>query len=130
MLTKDWWAKNAGGVFLTVLIGAVVSLALLGACQYIKNTVTAELKNYMPASVWTQWAQERGEWRGKVDANIESQAKELVRMRTEIQDRLSAMDKKQEVNTVQLMGKLDTMTAMLSDMRAEFQHHINSDKKP
>lgn len=125
MLTKEWWAKNIGGVCFAVF----VSLLLYAASAYITTTVSREMHNYLQLQTWNQWAQERGEWRGRIDGKIETMEKELRLQREQTQNQLFALDKKQEVATAQLSSKIDTLTVLINAMRDDLRGHMN-EKKP
>lgn len=125
MLNKDWWVKNLGGIFLTTF----TAIALYAASAYITTAVASQMKGYVPLTMWNQWAQERGEWRGKLDNQVGTLEKEQQRIRSDIQGKLSDLDKKQDVQAARMESKMDNQTALLNEMREALKSHM-SDRKP
>jgi hypothetical protein len=111
MLNKDWWVKNAGGL----LLSSFVAVAVYAASAYITSAVTKEMKGYLPLTVWNQWAQERGEWRGQVDQRIKSMEGEMVKLREDNMRELQA-----------LTTAVAVQTAILNDVKAKIDKHMDS----
>jgi hypothetical protein len=111
MMTKEWWQRNAGGLFLSAIIG----VAMYAASAYITSAVTKEMKSYVPVVVWNQWAQERGEWRGEVTQRIKSLEDEGKRQRDEIMKMLNQNNKEVAVQTM-----------LLQELKAEFLRHTEN----
>lgn len=119
-MTKEWWSRNIGGICFT----GFSCLLLYAASAYITSTVTSQMKNYVPTSVWTQWAQERGEWRGGVDVKMDLIQKEQVRLRAELQQQLYTLDKKQDVQGSVLASKMDAQMVLLNELRDTMRSHM------
>lgn len=76
---------------LWALIAAVTLFAL---SAYIKKEVADSGRAFLPFVTWQQWAQERGEWRGKVDEKLDMMEKQRVTDREEFIKRLGDFDRK------------------------------------
>lgn len=107
----------------------MMGFCLYAASAYITSAVSKEMKGYVPATVWTQWAQERGEWRGAIEQRVKMVEDEQKRMREQIQEKLFAMDKKQDVQSASLTSKIDSQISLLNDLRETLRSHMQ-DRKP
>jgi len=109
MITREWWSKNAGGLFLSGFIG----VAMYAASAYITAAVTKEMRSYVPIAVWNQWAQERGEWRGQADQRIKTLEGEMTSQREE---NLKALK--------DLARDMAVQTAILQDVKMKVDRHV------
>lgn len=112
MLTSEWWKRNLGGIMLT----SFATLCIYALGQYISGAITREMKGYLPLTVWHQWAQEREEWRGKVDAELKASSVEMAKTRQE--NLLELRDVSKEIAK---MGQT------LVDLKQSFEHHEQID---
>lgn len=110
-MTKEWWAKNAGGLFLSSVIG----IAMYSASAYITSTVTREMRGYVPVSIWNQWAQEREEWRGQVNQRLKSLESELTKDREENLKAIKDLDKNVAIQT-----------SVLMDVKSKIDKHMDA----
>lgn len=122
-MTKEWWTKNVSGVIAASLAG--IMLYALGA--YISSSIAKEMKNYVPVSVWTQWAQERGEWRGAVDQQLKNMNTEQQKQRDEILKELRDNAKTLAVQTTVMQEVKDQTKELKDQLRS---HVLNDTKKP
>jgi hypothetical protein len=86
-MSRDWWAKNASGL----IASSLVAISFYALTSWVRGTVTQQLQNYVSVATWQTWAQERGEWRGKVDARLEAHEKDMLKIRDEIMRELQAL---------------------------------------
>lgn len=112
-MTKEWLNKNLGGILVTSLVALL--LYALGA--YITNAITKEMKGYVPVTIWNQWAQERGEWRGTVDQRLKTLEVEMNKQRDDI---LKELRENGKVIAVQ--------TQMIQDLKEQIKSHLNGVK--
>lgn len=114
-MTKDWWMKNIGGVLAT----SSVALVIYALGSYISSSIAKEMKGYVPVSVWTQWAQERGEWRGKVDQELLNLKAEQWKQRDDILRELRDTGKQVAAQTV-----------MIQELKEALKTHITLPTNP
>jgi hypothetical protein len=74
----------------------VAAVGLFALSAYIKKEVNDSGKLYLPSSVWSQWAGERGEWRGKVDQKLETIEREREADRRDLEAKIHLLDVKLE----------------------------------
>lgn len=108
MMTPEWWKKNLGGI----MLASFASVCVYSLGSYISSSITKEMKNYLPLSVWHQWAQEREEWRGRTDQQIAGLKDEMSKQRTDMLVELRDMVKEQT-----------RQTTILEDLKGSFQRH-------
>lgn len=108
----------------------MITVLLYALGTYITSTVTREMKNFVPVTVWNQWAQERGEWRGKVDQRLDTLEKEMAQQRSDIQGKLSELDKKTDIQGAVLNTKLDAQTSILNEVKDSLKQHMQQPKSP
>lgn len=110
MMTREWWAKNAGGLFLSGFIG----IGMYAASSYITNAVTREMRGYVPLAMWNTWANERGEWRGTTDQRLKALETEMAKQREENLKAINSLAKDMAVQTTVLL-----------DVKAAVDFHVN-----
>lgn len=81
---KQWWNRNWSGL----LAACILTVFFYAMTSWVRDTVTDQLKNYVPLSVWSQWANERSEWRGKVEEQIDRLEKQETEERTQVMSQL------------------------------------------
>ena len=108
----DWFTRNWGGM----LASCIIAVFFYALTAWLKNTVMAEMKNYVPIPTWTQWAQERGEWRGEVDARITTLEKGLTSQRFDIIDRLEKLNT--EIKVIQALINERTGKGAIANTKA------------
>lgn len=109
--TRDWLFKNVGGI----VMASVGAVFLYGLGAFISTRITTEMRNYVPLQVWSQWAQERGEWRGGVDQRLKNLEQEMYKQRDEI---LKELRDNAKLVAVQ--------TQMISDLREQLKMHMTT----
>lgn len=122
-MTKEWWTKNVSGVIAASLAG--IMLYALGA--YISSSIAKEMKNYVPISLWSQWAQERGEWRGSVDQQLKTMTNEQTKQREEILKELRDNSKALAVQTTVMQDVKDETKELKEQLKV---HILNDPRKP
>ncbi len=122
-MTKEWWTKNVSGVIAASLAG--IMLYALGA--YISSSISKEMKNYVPVTVWSQWAQERGEWRGSVDQQLKGMGTEQQKQRDEILKELRDNAKTLAVQTSVMQDVKDETKELKEQLKA---HVLSDPRKP
>lgn len=113
-MSKEWIQKNLSGI----IVSSFVAVALYALGAYISSTIAKEMKNYVPTSLWTQWAQERGEWRGQVDQRLKTLESESIKQRDEILNELRENAK-----------QIAVQTALLADMKEQLKTHMSERPK-
>lgn len=98
------------------MLTSFATLVVYALGQYISGSITREMKNYLPLTVWHQWAQEREEWRGKVDAELKAASAEMSKSRQENLLELRDVSK-----------DLAKIGQTLEDLKQTFQHHEQLD---
>lgn len=83
----DFFQRNWGGL----LASCIIAVFFYALTAWLKNTVAQQMVSYVPIQVWTQWSQERGEWRGEVEARVTALEKGQTALRFEIIDRLEKL---------------------------------------
>lgn len=121
-MTREWWTKNVSGIIAASLAG--IMLYALGA--YISSSIAKEMKNYVPLTIWAQWAQERGEWRGSVDQQLKGMQSEQQKQREEILKELRDNSKLLAVQTTLMQGVKDET----KDLKDQLKTHILDLRKP
>ena len=84
----DFFQRNWGGL----LASCIIAVFFYALTSWLQNTVAQQMKSYVPLQIWTQWSQERGEWRGEVEARVTSLEKGQTALRFEIIDRLEKLN--------------------------------------
>jgi IMP dehydrogenase/GMP reductase len=109
-MTKEWIQKNVSGI----LVSCFAAIVVYALGSYISNSITREMKSYVPIGIWNTWAQERGEWRGQVDQRLKNLESEMNKQREEI------------LKELRENGKLVAVqTQMIQDLKDQFKQHIN-----
>lgn len=120
-MTKEWFAKHLPGI----VASSIVALIIYALGAYISSAISKEMKGYVPVTVWSQWAQERGEWRGSVDQQLRALKEDQVNLRRDIQASLSALDKKLDVQSALMSSKTDAQLAAIQDLKDTLKQHLS-----
>lgn len=115
-MTKEWITKNIGGIVLST-VGAVF---IYGLGAFISSRISTEMKSYVPITIWSQWAQERSEWRGGVDQQLKTLKEEQNVIKRDLIEKLSGIDKKVDIQTI----KAENQTLAINELKDALKQHM------